>query len=141
MLQPELFDLTNGVSDNDPAASEPLDAGPTNVRFRTELLQLTTPTKGLPLNENFRVQLVLLEADTNRYKQTGVPLSITPAVPPMQWRGLLEHRQRIEQHHRTVHLPTNLRFRARLLPNADCTALDQNPVHSATLDRRIDPPW
>jgi hypothetical protein len=151
----------DGVSNVD-GNGNPLEPGlplvPTNVRFRDGSYSNfnNTDLNGFAgFNEIFPFfNWLVLEADTTRYKQTGVhvvydaggpadctvPAGFTP-TPPCS--NIANH---LAGTHEAVHLPTNLRFPGAVYcDNADCNgfSIANGPGSSAASPStgRIDPPW
>ncbi|KWB80279.1 hypothetical protein WL40_29360 [Burkholderia ubonensis] len=133
----------DGVSQN----SEPgLALVPTNIRFRdgsysnfnnTDLNGYTAFNEVFPLFNWY-----VVEADTTRYKQTGVHVVYDAGGPVDGTTGggssniAANFANTIESS--TAHLPANLRVPgARYCNDADCT--DQSGTNPSTA--RIDPPW
>jgi len=147
------FDLNgNGVSDND--ASGNLEPGltlvPTNVRFRDGSYSNfnNTDLNGFAgFNEIFPLfNWYVLEADTNRYKQTGVHVVYDAGGPADgNGGGNSSIGSELVNTIETVHLPTNLRFPGSVYcANADCTGASIRSLGSSSANPstgRIDPPW
>jgi len=88
----------------------------------------------------------VLEADTNRYKQTGVHVVYDAGGPADgNGGGSSNIGSELVNTVETVHLPTNLRFPGSVYcANADCTGASiRNPGSSSANPStgRIDPPW
>ncbi|MEX3898588.1 Ig-like domain-containing protein [Paraburkholderia sp. BR10954] len=133
----------NGVSD----ASKPgLALVPTTIRFRDGSFSnfLTTDMNGYAsFNEVFPLfNWYIAEADTTRYKQTGVHAVYDAGGPPDGTPGggtstIAAHYANTKES-ATAHLPTKLRFPGSVYCNdADCN--DRSGTNPST--GRIDPPW
>jgi len=145
------FDDLNG--DGVSQATEPgLSLVPTNIRFRDGSIGFfnNTDLNGYAsFNEVFPfANWLVLEADTTRYKQTGVhvvydaggPADGTPGGGSSSIAAFLANSSE------TFHLPANLRFPGSVYcADADCTGLSilNGPGSSAGAPStgRIDPPW
>ena len=151
----------DGISnvDSDGNATEPgLPLVPINVRFRDgsySNFNNTDLAGNAGFNEIFPYfAWVVLEADTTRYKQTGVhvvydaggpadctaPVGFTP-TPPCS--SIASH---LASSLESVHLPNDLRFPGSVYcDNADCNgfSIANGPPSSASNPStgRIDPPW
>jgi hypothetical protein len=151
----------DGVSNVD-SAGNPTEPGltlvPTNIRFRDGSYSNfnNTDLSGFAgFNEIFPLfNWYVLEADTNRYKQTGVHV-VYDAGGPADGAGsgansniATGYANTVE----TVHLPTNLRFPGSVYcADADCTSKSMNPTitgggttnssAASPSTGRIDPPW
>jgi hypothetical protein len=158
------FDLNgDGVSNTD-ASGNPTEPGltllPTNIRFRDGSYSNfnNTDLNGFAgFNEIFPLfNWYVVEADTTRYKQTGVhvvydaggpadcttPPGVTPAPPCSNIAANLAGTRESA----TAHLPANLRVPGAVYcDNADCTGFSilGGPGSSAgnPSTGRIDPPW
>ena len=158
------FDLNgDGVSNVD-SQGNPTEPGltllPTNVRFRDGSYSNfnNTDLNGFAgWNEIFPLfNWYVVEADTTRYKQTGVhvvydaggpadcttPAGVTPPPPCSNIAANLAGTRESA----TAHLPTNLRVPGAVYcDNADCTgfSIANGPASSSATPStgRVDPPW
>ncbi|MGA3806977.1 Ig-like domain-containing protein [Ralstonia nicotianae] len=133
----------DGVSrDSDPG----LALVPTNVRFRDgsmSNLNNTDLNGYAPFNEVFPLfNWYVVEADTTRYKQTGVHVVYDAGGPPDGTPGggtsTIAANLANTLESRTAHLPANLRVPGAVYCNdADCK--DRTGTSPST--GRVDPPW